>query len=348
MTRVMRQLWAWLMVVWLAVLPRATTAATASLLRPELRGIAFPPPSTTAATIDDASLLSIRVGVQQDQPESLYLLAMLQYYGHGVDRDVASAVKLLRRAAQHAHRDAEFALGVLHSTTTTTSSETASDGVVQKSKRLSAMRLANSANRGHVDAKWMLAILYNDGCGVKKNVPRAVELLQDAVRDRNPHAQFHLGVMHEYGRGVPQNFTQAALLYASAAERGVPDAMHYLGLLYAQGRGVSQSFASAMALFRQAAADPLAGEGDAGDGHAPAMYALGQMHANSQGTAIDYTLALTWLRKAERRQDPRISGVAKQVADEIETFLEHIETRVQEQEQALGAPIKVTVGVVEQ
>uniref|UniRef100_K3WPJ7 Uncharacterized protein n=1 Tax=Globisporangium ultimum (strain ATCC 200006 / CBS 805.95 / DAOM BR144) TaxID=431595 RepID=K3WPJ7_GLOUD len=338
----------WLVVVWLAVLPLATTAvATVSLLRPELRGIVSPPPSLTTATIDDASLLSIRMGVQQDQPESLYLLAMLQYYGHGMDRDVASAVKLLRRAAQYAHRDAEFALGVLHSTTTAARSEPAGGGGVQKSDRVSAMWLANSASRGHVDAKWMLAILYNEGRGVEENVPRAVELLQDAARDGNPHAQFHLGVMHEYGRGVAQNFTQAAQLYASAAERGIPDAMYYLGLLYAQGRGVSQSFTTAMALFRQAAADPLGKERDAGDGHAPAMYALGQMHANGQGTAIDYTLALTWLRKAERRQDPRISGVAKQVANEIETFLEHVETRVQEQEQALGAPIKVTVGVIE-
>lgn len=127
---------------------RVQTAALASLLlRPDLRGIAM----SSAVSVDESSLQSILHGVQQEQSESLYLLAMMKYYGHGMERDVRAAVKLLKKAAQHAHRDAEFALGVLHST---------GEGgdVVVPSDRMSAMWLSNSANRGHVDAKWMLAM----------------------------------------------------------------------------------------------------------------------------------------------------------------------------------------------
>lgn len=179
-----------------------------------------------------------------------------------------------------------------------------------------------------------------------ENIPRALELLQEAAYEGNPHAQFHLGVMYEYGRGVPQNFTHAASLYAKAASATgprIPDAMYYLGLLYAQGRGEKQSFTNAMELFQRAADDSLPG----GAGHAPAMYALGQMHANGQGTPIDYTMALAWLRRAAQKKDPRISGVAAQVAKEMEEFLQQVETRVQEQEHALGTPIKVTIGAIE-
>lgn len=180
--------------------------------------------------------------------------------------------------------------------------------------------------------------LLNEGRGIEENVPRALELLEDAARVRNHHAQFHLGVMYEYGRGVPQNFSRAAELYEMAASDGIPDASYYLGLLHAQGRGRPQSFATAMELFQRAAERFE---------HAQSMYALGQMHANGQGTPVDYSLALGWIRKAAQRNDPRISATAEQVANELQAFLQQVEERVREQETALGTSIRVTVGAID-
>lgn len=105
---------------------------------------------TASNAIDTAALQSILLGAQQQQPESQYLLAMLRLYGHGVEKDPHTAVRLLRSAAEQAHRDAEFALGVLYAT--------GGDGVVAQSDRTSAAWLSKSANRGHTDAKWMLAV----------------------------------------------------------------------------------------------------------------------------------------------------------------------------------------------
>lgn len=170
------------------------------------------------------------------------------------------------------------------------------------------------------------------------NVPRALELLEDAARVQNHHAQFHLGIMYEYGRGVPQNFSRAAELYEMAASDDIPDAIYYLGLLYAQGRGRPQSFTTAMDLFQRAAERFE---------HAQAMYALGQMHANGQGAPVDYSLALAWFRRAAQRNDPRISATAEQVAKELQTFLQQVEERVREQEAALGTSIRVPIGAIE-
>lgn len=125
------------------------------LLRPDLRGMIAS--SSLHSTIDKSALQTILLGAQQQQPESQYLLAMMRLYGHGVEKDVRAAVALLKQAASQAHMDAEFALAVLHSTGNV-------DGGVPQSDRMSATWLSGSANRGHVDAKWMLAMCVLRAC----------------------------------------------------------------------------------------------------------------------------------------------------------------------------------------
>ncbi|KAL4155721.1 hypothetical protein PRNP1_007826 [Phytophthora ramorum] len=200
----------------LAAMSHVVCCTTVPLVRDDLKEVATP----RGSPIDGGSMQTILLGVQQEQPESLYLLAMMKFYGHGVDQNVGAAVNLLGRASEQGHRDAEFALGVLYGR---------GEGV-PPSDSLSASWLARSAARGHTDAKWMLAVMYNEGRGAK----------------------FHLGVMHEYGRGVTQDFKRAAELYQQAHAQQVPDASYYLGLMHTQGRGVAQSFERAREYFQHA------------------------------------------------------------------------------------------------
>ncbi|KAF1782204.1 Tetratricopeptide repeat-containing domain [Phytophthora cactorum] len=281
-----------------------------SLVRDDLKEVATP----RGSPIDEGSMQTILHGVQHEQPESLYLLAMMKFYGHGVDQNVEAAVTLLSRAAERGHRDAEFALGVLYGR---------GEGAMH-SDSLSASWLAKSAARGHIDAKWMLAT-------------SRVDLLQDASNSGNGHAKFHLGVMYEYGRGVVQDFRSAAELYRQASEKQVPDAYYYLGLLYLQGRGVEQSFERAREYFQQAV------DLDS----AQAMYALGQMHVHGQGSAVDYSQALYWLKRAAVQDDVRISSTARTVANEIELVLSQVELQVYRSERLLGVPIRVQIGTID-
>ncbi|POM80034.1 Hypothetical protein PHPALM_2179 [Phytophthora palmivora] len=249
---------------------------------------------------------------------------MMKFYGHGVDQNLEAAVTLLKRAAERSHRDAEFALGVLYGR---------GEGVPY-SDSLSASWLAKSAARGHTEAKWMM---YNEGRGVSEDVDRAVELLQDAANSGSAYARFHLGVMHEYGRGVVQDLAKAAKLYQQASEQQISDAFYYLGLMYLQGRGVERSFKRARENFQQAA--------DLGS--AQAMYAMGQMHVHGQGSAVDYSLALYWLKRAAQVEDVRISSTAQTVANEIEFVLNQAELQVQASERLLGVPIRVQIGTID-
>lgn len=150
-------MWMRMLVAWVVASSASLVSVNAQdiaqlqlLLRPDLRGSSAPSLSTHN-TMDESALQTILLGVQQQQPESQYLLAMMRLYGHGVDKDVRVAVTLLKQAATQAHKDAEFALAVLHSTGV-------AGGIVPQSDRMSATWLSSSANRGHVDAKWMLAV----------------------------------------------------------------------------------------------------------------------------------------------------------------------------------------------
>ncbi|GMF53480.1 unnamed protein product [Phytophthora fragariaefolia] len=127
----------------LATAAHCISSASVSLVRDDLKEVATP----RGSSIDASAMQTILHGVQQEHPESLYLLAMMKYYGHGVDQNAVAAVTLLGRAAERGHRDAEFALGVMYGQ---------GEGV-PRSDSLSASWLAKSAARGHVDAKWMLA-----------------------------------------------------------------------------------------------------------------------------------------------------------------------------------------------
>lgn len=88
----------------------AVAGAAPSLFREDLGQFSLPAPSSS---VDTAARQLLLQGVGAGLPESLYLLAMMKFYGHGEARDVPGAVQLLRRAAEKRHRDAQFALGVL-------------------------------------------------------------------------------------------------------------------------------------------------------------------------------------------------------------------------------------------
>ncbi|KAJ0407681.1 hypothetical protein ATCC90586_001863 [Pythium insidiosum] len=288
---------------------------------------------TGFASLDSPAFQRIFSLAHEDQPDALYLLALLKLYGHEdvVAQDVAAGVKLLRSLASSGHRDAEFALGVLHLT---------GEGGVRASDREGAAWLASSANHGHADAKWVLATLYNEGRGVPQNPARALALLQEAAGLRNPRALFHLGVMVEYGRGgAPRNFSLAAELYREASGYLLPEALHYLALLHASGRGVPKNTPQAVQLLGRAAEL----------GFAPAMLRLGEMYADGDGVALDYTQALDWFTRAATAatDGEYVHAVAMQRQRELSQLLSDAEEFVRAQERVLGVRIRVRLGVIE-
>ena len=67
------------------------------------------------------------------------------------------------------------------------------------------------------------------------------------AEDGDRVAQFALAVMYEAGKGIPRDLKQAIRWYQTAAANGQRDAMFNLGAMYANGEGVQQDLVTALA-----------------------------------------------------------------------------------------------------
>src|SRR3546814_13574662 len=85
-------------------------------------------------------------------------------------------------------------------------------------------------------------------------------------------AQYKLALLYQYGRGVERDLAKAAELYRAAAEQGLAEAQHNLGYLYERGLGVGRNPAEAAVWYRRAAIQGLR----AARLHLAKLYAMGE------------------------------------------------------------------------
>ncbi|MBP5786641.1 MAG: sel1 repeat family protein, partial [Kiritimatiellae bacterium] len=63
----------------------------------------------------------------------------------------------------------------------------------------------------------------------------------------------YLALAFERGEGVPRNLQQALYWYQQAAEQGYADALNNLALMYENGIGIDKNKQKALQLYKQAA-----------------------------------------------------------------------------------------------
>lgn len=86
-----------------------------------------------------------------------------------------------------------------------------------------------------------------------KDYEAAVAEWQPLAEEGDRAAQFGLAVSYEHGHGVPRDLSLAAHWYRKAAERGLTTAQFKLGNLYFTGRGVPKDEQEALRWHRRAA-----------------------------------------------------------------------------------------------
>lgn len=109
--------------------------------------------------------------------------------------------------------------------------------------------LQKFAARGNPKACAQLGEDYLTGTEVKKDVSRAVPLLETAARGGEPSAAFRLGMLFDDGNGVPQDRTKALLYFRAAAAGGAAEALHNIGAAYGSARGLPRDYVEALAWF---------------------------------------------------------------------------------------------------
>ncbi|MEP4079844.1 tetratricopeptide repeat protein [Haloferula sp.] len=105
-----------------------------------------------------------------------------------------------------------------------------------------------SADEGHADSQFNVALMFEKGIGVKQDEKEALSWYEKAAKQGNSAAQFNLGVLYENGRGCKVDFAKANEWYRKASLQGDPLAVGNLGMLYVRGDGVKEDKVAGVAL----------------------------------------------------------------------------------------------------
>ena len=104
-----------------------------------------------------------------------------------------------------------------------------------------------SAKEGSPSGLYRLALLYDQGRGVKEDNAKAFALYRQAAEKGHQLAQYNLALMYDEGEGLPEDNKEAARWYRAAAVNGSVKAKVNLGVLYSEGEGVEYDMVQAYA-----------------------------------------------------------------------------------------------------
>lgn len=263
----------------------------------------------------------IRRRAQLNDPEALYFLGIMHYYGNaiGVEKNTDQAIRYFKLAADKGHLSAQVNLGMLLIGEPTNVQNTAQ----------AITYFTRAAENGDSDAQWCLGRMFYEG-RVSRNSDhsRAVHWFSKSADSGNAFGLFHLGIMNEYGLAVKQDFREAARFYKMASAKENLDAKYYLALLHAYGRGYAQDIHKASLLFKEAAEK----------GHAPSQYYLGVIFLYGQGGfPRDYNMAFYWMTKAANGTSDDTAEAAKIAVSEIQRILVQSQERTVDLEQRFAS-----------
>ena len=118
-----------------------------------------------------------------------YATALRYYFGHGVQRDYAEALKWFRKAADQGDADAQNGLGLMYRE---------GHGVQQDyAEALKWFRKA--ADQGNANAQFKLGAMYEMGVGVPPNLTEALKWLRKAAEQDEVVAQSFVGTIYANG-----------------------------------------------------------------------------------------------------------------------------------------------------
>ena len=109
------------------------------------------------------------------------------------------------------------------------------------------------ADQGNAKAQYWLADIYENGLGVKKDLPAAIGLLIKSATQGFEPAERRLGSLYLQGDQTFQDFAKAQTWLRQAAATGDSQAEQQLGQIYAMGLGVSRNLPEAYGWYENAA-----------------------------------------------------------------------------------------------
>jgi len=163
---------------------------------------------------------------------------------------------------------------------------------------------------GYAPGQYQMALIYQNGYGVKKDLKKAFELFSLAAAQNYPDALFSLALMYSSGEGVKQDLKTAFALTEKAANKDLASAQFNLGVMYYNGDGVFHDYAKASRWYERAAEQ----------NYALAQFNLALMYSEGKGVTKSDELSYFWniiafrngyaLAKKSLEMDERVLGSA--------------------------------------
>ncbi|HET7332563.1 hypothetical protein [Dyella sp.] len=153
--------------------------------------------------------------------------------------------------------------------------------------------LRRAAEQGDPTAQNYLGVRYENGAGVARDAPSAVEWFRRAADQGFPEAQYRLGQLYKIGNGVPQSTELALMWWQKAAAGGNALAQNNLAEAYAKGDGVKKDYLTARQWWEKAAFNNIP----------RAQASLGWLYENGYGVPTNINAAVDWYRKAAAQGD---------------------------------------------
>lgn len=150
---------------------------------------------------------------------------------------------------------------------------------------------AMAADKGDDDGMWRLALCYQKGKGVEKNLEKSFELFKKSAEKDNPEACYGLGQCYYLGYGVEKDYNEAFVLFQKAAGKGQRGSLWQLGRCYEYGHGVNQNLVKAYEWYKKSA------EAGSSEG----QWRLGRCYEKGIGVSKDISLAIFWYEKAKNQ-----------------------------------------------
>jgi serine/threonine protein kinase/TPR repeat protein len=147
-----------------------------------------------------------------------------------------------------------------------------------------------AADNGNSEGKFTAGECYYLGKGTAVDVPKALELLQEAAAMHEPRAMDLLGTHFRRAK----DYQKARTYFEEATQLGFVRSMVNLGVLYLQGEGVTQNYQTAAALFKKGA--------DRSDSYGMFFYA--ECLSEGKGVQKDAGAAADWAKKAAQAGNP--------------------------------------------
>ena len=255
----------------------------------------------------DQAIVWARKAAQSENEHAFTILGQIYMDGLGVDRDPIEGLKWYEKAADKGDADSQNLVGNLHSDNRI--------GVCDLAKSFKYYQMAAAQN--HIYGIFNLGLCYYNGSGCEQDVPKALELINNAAAGDCPEAKEWLAEFEssvdpmtmtgdivdrsnmspdeeiEYANVALQNndvskAQESVEIYRKHASKGMARAQCNLAYCYHNGFGVKQNFQQAASWYKKAAEQ----------GYALAQLMLGFKYYEGYGCTINYQEAAKWFRKA--------------------------------------------------